>query len=414
MNKYILYLRLQLKSALQLIPKLLAGTLLFAFLAFIISYVGAKSLYNSNRLFYFKVAAVLPEDDAMVEMGYNMLMEMGNLEEYCEIVNTDEATAMKLLRSGEVYCVVYIPEGFVEDVLNGTNTPAKLVLPDNLGLETIIFKSVLNAGASSLAYAQAGIYALSDVYYLYDLRAEVDEAIEDLNMDYIKFVFNRGNFNDIVTLESTDVLSLTQFYLCCGLTMLMLFLGLILGGYVKLESKTTTIMLKREGLSPFYTVICKTLVITLIQGALLGLLILLARIGVHAFASLSVEKVFNTILYSCSFANVLKLFLCELLATSYIVFIYEVAGTGLYGMLALFTLNCGMMFASGLIIPSVYLPAFVRTLGAYLPAAGIKSVLTSMFTNNLASGSMILVIAYIVGLSLISGLIKNLYQEQEF
>lgn len=411
MKKYINYFIIQCKSAWRIVPNMFAKTVLFAFLAVIIAYAGARSLYGSDHLFYFKIAAVLPENDSMVTLGYNMLMEMGGIEEYCEIIDADEETAIKLLKQGDVYCVIYIPEGFVEDVLNGTNTPAKLILPDNLGLETVIFKSVLNAGASSLAYAQAGVYAVSDVYYMYDLRAEADDAIDRVNQDYFRFVFNRNTFNKITTLESTDVLSLSQFYLCCGLTLFILFLGLILGDFIKLESRTTTLMLSRAGIPVIFTTICKTLILAFMQSLMIIVILLIGKFTISSFASGKTIRLINSFVFSVNLTNILKIFVCELVATSFIITVFEAAGTGLYGILALFIINCAMMFASGLIIPSAYLPEFITKAAYILPTTRIKEILSSMYTGDLSIGSVAAIVISLIVMTLLSSAINKLYQK---
>lgn len=94
MRRHISYLFLQFKSALRLLPKLLLGSIVFAFLAFCIGYAGVKSLGSGNHLF-FKVAAILPENDALVSIGFNMLTGMDGLKDYCEFITTDEASAKK-------------------------------------------------------------------------------------------------------------------------------------------------------------------------------------------------------------------------------------------------------------------------------------------------------------------------------
>ena len=86
---------------------------------------------NSGTGLFFKIAVVLPADDKLVNLGFSMLTQMDSLDDYCEFIQTDDESAKKMLRDGEVYGIVYIPEGFVEDVLNGRNTPAVVILPDN-------------------------------------------------------------------------------------------------------------------------------------------------------------------------------------------------------------------------------------------------------------------------------------------
>ena len=186
MRKHLCYMLLQLKSAFRYIPGLFAGTLLFGFLTFLTAFACLNSSDTQTKLF-FKIAVVLPSDDTLVNLGFNMLTQMESLKDYCEFIQTDHATAETMLKKGEVYGIVYIPEGFVEDVLNGQNTPARIILPDNPGIETSLFRSVLNAGSDTLAYVQSGIYALSDTYNHFGLSDKIAAATDELNDYYIRF-----------------------------------------------------------------------------------------------------------------------------------------------------------------------------------------------------------------------------------
>ncbi|MGN1188024.1 MAG: ABC transporter permease, partial [Lachnospiraceae bacterium] len=176
MLRHLIYFKLQLKSALLCIPKLIAGTLLFSCIAVLIGYAGSKTLYHNDSLFYFRVAAVLPENDPLVNIGFNMLTGMNSLKDYCEFIRTDEDNAKELLERGEVYGIVYIPQGFVEDIMNGKNTPAQILLSGSSGIETALFRSVLNAGSNTLAYVQSGIYALYDTYSRFGVSSLIADA----------------------------------------------------------------------------------------------------------------------------------------------------------------------------------------------------------------------------------------------
>ena len=83
MHKRLIYLKLQLKSAFLCIPKLLAGTLLFSCLAVLIGYAGSKTLYHNDSLFYFRIAAVLPENDALVNIGFNIKTKIAENRDRC-------------------------------------------------------------------------------------------------------------------------------------------------------------------------------------------------------------------------------------------------------------------------------------------------------------------------------------------
>ena len=83
MRKHLCYMLLQLKSAFRYIPGLFAGTLLFGFLTFLTAFACLNSSDTQTKLF-FKIAVVLPSDDTLVNLGFNMLTQMESLKDYCE------------------------------------------------------------------------------------------------------------------------------------------------------------------------------------------------------------------------------------------------------------------------------------------------------------------------------------------
>lgn len=406
MLRRLVYLKLQLKSAFLCIPKLLAGTLLFSCLAVLIGYAGSKTLYHNDSLFYFRIAAVLPENDALVNIGFNMLTGMDSLKDYCEFVRTDEDTALKLLEHGEVYGIVYIPKGFVEDILNGENTPAHILLPDSSGIETALFRSVLNAGSDTLAYVQSGIYALYDTYERFGISSLTSVASDRLNNEYMRFTLQRGDIYKIETVSSTGSLSLPQFFVCSGIAVIMLFLGFTMGGYAMQESTQLNLMLKRSGISYIFTTVCKTIIITLFY----TILFIILSVGIRAVTGTLPKEsaaAVSSLLFDISAKNLALLAICSALSVSFIFAVYNLAGSGLYGMLLLFFMNVLMLFCSGCIIPGAYLPKAAASLGATLPTTCLKQCLTAMYTGELHLTTIAAISAYIILFTVISGLCRR-------
>lgn len=379
-KKHCFFLLMELKLALKLIPKMFAGAAVFSLLSLLIGYAGTKLLYAGGSSFFFRIATVLPENDPLVNIGFNMITEMDSLKDYCEFIKTDPDTAAKLLGDGEVYGVVEIPPGFVEDVLNGTNTPARIILPDNAGMEAVLFRSVLNAGSSTLAYVQSGIYAVTDTYYRYGLTpAEVADATDKLNSEYIRFVLNRGTFIDKETVRSTGALTLAQFFVCCGILLLMLFSGMTLNSYVTQESGGLITMLGRNGISPFFLVLCKVLVTALLYGVLFLSLIAGGKFAV--IKGFPENEGLTTLFFDFTPENIGIFLFVTVLVAAYVVMIFTLAGSGLYGTLLLFALNIVMLFASGCILPEAYLPKAVAAVGSLLPTALLRRLLGGMYTH---------------------------------
>lgn len=392
MKLHLYILRLQVKSALQMIPKLILGTAVFVMLFLSIAFISSNT--QKNIAANIKIAIILPENDPLVNMGFSMFSQTQNLKDYCEFVITDMDSALSMLKKGEVYAIVDIPEHFVEDVLTGVNTPAKVLLSDDKGIETTIFRAVMNAASASLSYAQAGIYALSDVFNNYNIDSEKAALVnEKANLRYIKFVLGRNNLYSKNVVYATDSIPTLQFYLCAGILSILLFIGLICGNFICLENKELLLSLSRNGISSYYITFCKVASLAIIY---LPLTILLFSISG-----------LNNIINFLNIKSVAAVLVIVLSVCSLIVFMYTIARDGLYGILIMFFANLLMLFCSGCIIPLIYLPKYIDFLSNFLPTTYIFDIFKSLITGQYNVMSFMILLLFTLIFIIFSGLIRK-------
>ncbi len=389
LKKYIIFLQLQTKAALLMLPKIFLCMLIFALLLVTAGFGATKLLSNNQSLFFFKIAAALPEEDALVSTAFNIIANMDSLDGYCEFIETDIDTAREMLKNGEIYGIIEIPEGFVEDVLYGVNTPARVIIPDDTGMETMLFKAVLNAGSDTLAFVQSGIYAVMDTYDKYDISSEeTNKANEDLNMEYIHFFFNRGTFFDKMVLSTTGNISLPGYYICSAILLLMLFTGMTLGSFIGLESSGLLTNLSRSHIKPAYIMLSKLMIISILYS-----IIFLSLIGAGQHFISDIE-LFEDSLVEISFTNIILFFICTLSVVSFLQMCFSFGRNGIYAALLIFALNTIMAFVSGYILPGAYLPDTVAAIGNYLPTGIWHGLVESMYTQTNVLRPMLWTIIY--------------------
>ena len=95
----------------------------------------------------------------MAKKALAMVSSLESVKSICDFEYMNKEECLDKLNAGKLYAVMEVPEGFVQDIMNGTNTPVKILLPRGTGLESRIFKELTDAGASTLGAGQAGIYA---------------------------------------------------------------------------------------------------------------------------------------------------------------------------------------------------------------------------------------------------------------
>ncbi len=355
-KKHFFYLLFQIKSTFKIIPRLLISLISFTIIISIAGY-GGNQLFNTNNSspINIPIAVVLPQNDAQIDFAYNAISNLDSLESLCNFQSTDESTAKNMLESGSVSAVIIIPNDFIQNIINGSNDPASVIIPNNTGLETLLFCSVLDAGSQSLGYVQSTIYATCDLLRAQGLKEEIPSAEDYLNDFYIKYALNRSNFFDSSTVSSTGDLSTASYYLCSALLLIILFCGLTLSDIFSNHSRNKLEALKTHRMSISFIRFCEFISATLMFILLFGFAILLLVWQNY------IPAPSNPILHIFAFIILISSI------SSFLMLIYCITDEGLVTTLLVFLLSSFMMYACGRIIPPSYLPSAIKTLGGYLP-----------------------------------------------
>lgn len=364
MKKYFLLLWLHIKLALKSMPKLFAGTLIFAFFIGIIAFSANKLLYNDKAIDTINIAIVAPEENALSQRLFSMLLNTDSIKEICDFEIMDKESAFEKLEKKEVYAMILIPEQFVENILNGTNTPAHIILPKDSGIEPIIFKLFADSAAAILSSAQSGIYAVTDLLISYDMAETIPDMENELNYKYLTHTLNRNIFFISSKVSATGDLSTLQYYLSSGLVLLGLLCGISCFKILKKENSSLNISLKIRGIPYGWLVLCKLISVSLIY-------LFMILIGLIALN------------YTLTFYKILLIFLLILSIVSFILCTFQIVDHGFTGIMILFILSISMIFISGGFIPSTFLPEQIDTLAGFLPTTFWIRQVGYLMTNSL-------------------------------
>lgn len=343
---YFFYI--QLKASLHLLPKLCLILCFCLLFTFGILTAGKEALKQPDAI-RLPVALVLPENDTYAGIAFSFLEQMDSIRSTCTFTRTDKEHALDLLKSGEVYAAILIPDSFVEHILNGTNSAATLLLPQKGSLESMLFVTLAQAGTSTLSTAQAGIYAIEDVLLSYQQWDALSTVEEELNKSYLSYALNRDRLFQAETVSATDGLSLRDYYICSGIVLCLLLSGMANYSYFRDESADLRRLLNRQGISAMPYLFMKLLAVSLIYTMFLfpfllfGKLLPISAIGSFFLLMLTIQAFLMAISLLCSHA-------------------------GNYYIISS-TLSIICLFLSGAFIPSVFLPEAVRRLGDMLPTA---------------------------------------------
>lgn len=381
MSTPLVYLRLELKRACKRLPHIYAGAIVLLLLVGTIALLAGKMLYGEQAVGRITVGVVLPEGDAVAKKAVAMLSTLESVKSNCDFEYMGREEALDRLKKGKLYGVMEVPEGFVQDIMSGANTPVRIILPEGFSLESRIFKELTDAGGSILGASQAGIYAGGELCVLHGLVSSIPQMEEELNRIYMSYSLPRGDYFRNVRVSATGDVDTFTFYAVSGAALFLLLCPIPVSSYLRPLKGVMRQKLALLGVGPG----------TVAAGRIVGLgfLTVMAAMPVLA-ASVAVGR----ITWNLS-AMILFLGVC-LAAASFVTAVYQIAGTGMGGIMLLFLGVTAMHFLSGGFLPLVFLPASFQAAAPFLPSAvlmeGVKEIVTGEWTF-LTAGRLVMLTA---------------------
>lgn len=398
------YLAFTLKRCFGRLGKLLCGLALLGIICaaaiYGLSFVNQKN--DTAAASHFNVVFVMPKNAGLhYSLALGMVSNMESLSSMVTIKQTtseDEAKAM--LDSGEVKAAVIIPEGMIHTIMSGTNDlPARIIYPGEPSIETVIFRQIVDSLSQMVASSQTGVYALYEIYNDFDAtEKQQDKANTQLNDLYINSVLERNALFQIVGSNSkennlldeevsSDTTPATDFvlvgYLCSGLALLFLLSGINLCFFFVAPNRAVLPALSRLGLSDsfclladfFAAVICQWLIFS-IGCLLIGTIGSTAHIVPVFLIGRAIVSCFVCAFFSCA----LELFICRICHGKQAC------------MITTFAVSLLVMYASGCLIPSAFLPDMLRRISAALPGGQLKNMIFWQFGQSVSSFDIIILI----------------------
>lgn len=340
---------------------LLAGT---------VAFLASKLLYGEKAAGRITVGVVLPEGDVLAEKAVAMASSLESVKSICDFAYIDKEAGIKELKAGNIYALMEVPQDFVQNIMNGTNTPVRIILPGGAGLEGRIFKELTDAGAKTLGASQAGIYAGDDLCIMEGMTDSISKLEADLNRIFIGYSLPRTDYFRNVQVTATGDVDSIHFY---GISAAVLFLILCVipaSAYLAPSGQVMRQKLKLIGVGNA----------TVIGVRILGLGVLMAAI---AFPVLAVAGGLGWVTWSLT--GILSIAAVCLSASSMTVLLYQAAGSLMGGVMLLFLAATVMHFLSGGFLPLVFLPASFQAAAPVLPSyifmEGVKMAVTSVWST---------------------------------
>lgn len=361
MRTFLIYLKLELKRTFKSIPYFIAGAIVLVLLAGTIAFSASRMLYGDKAIGKIPVGVVMPEDDKLASMALSMVESLDSVGSLCEFEYVGKKEGESLLKRGQIFALMELPDGLIQGIINGSNPPITITFPNNAGLEASVFKELTEAGTSILGTAQAGIYSADEYLRIHNSEDSIPQAERDLNSIFMKYSLSRESYFITEQVSAAGDVSVLVFYGISAAVMVLLLLGIPAAPMIRPYGKVMEQKLYMIGIGRIKRTAVRTLVLTC--------LFLLASCVPFLWC------IFKGYLLGGPGSVLMWLLICTA-AAGWILFLYELTGNTVTGMLLVFFSTVVMLFISGGIIPKVFLPEALGSIGRWMPSAflsdGIK------------------------------------------
>jgi hypothetical protein len=305
-----------------------------------------------------EIGVVIPEDENQTKMVAQFISNMDSVKSVCHFQYLDQKSALDALGEGSLDAVLSLPEQFYEDVDSGKNTPATIYFPENAPLNTRVFGELVTDGVSLLRTAEAGVYAAYDTAGIYKAELtndQIGDVIPDL---YIYEAFDRTLVFQKSVYSSLGKADLYQYYFSAGVLILLLMLGVNQSHLYQRQSRAVENKIRIYGIGEGKNALVKLFLMT-IPLWLAGTIIYVAGCAVSKQYHLSFLWFDREVLAG-------TLLLAAVIA-AYFHLVYTISGESTRGTVVLLAVNMLQVIASGIVIPTAYLPKLFEKIAPFFP-----------------------------------------------
>lgn len=348
---------------------MLLQAILLMFLMGMIAFCGTESMQRDPLAASVDIVVVVREDNMMTRMALNYVENMESTSKFCHFRQTTEQEGFELLKEGEAAALILLPEQLVEGIMNGTNPTVDIYFPKNAGLGPMLFRELTESGEGLLRVAQAQIYGAYDAAVEYGLTEQLSRMEAEIDSYNLAFALDRLALYDMEKVSAFGSMNVIQFYLASGLVLFLLLAGTAMYPVVQREPAALCRQLERQGTGLAWQNFCQWFCGILCMGMLCAVLWAVMKIGAAFMpdaAALLTAGGRNG--YSMG-ARLGILALVVVAATTFIYMLYSLAGSRTSGILLVFLLSVAMVWLSGGLVPSMFLPETMQEVGEKLPTA---------------------------------------------
>lgn len=357
---------LEFKRIIKLLPRLMAGALVLCAVIALLA-VGAAGIINdSGSINKARILLVMPQNDNYISFASDMLKNMESTAALCTFEEAaSESDAIAEITDGKAYGAIVFPDNFVRDIVNGKNTPAKIILAKNSSMDNGLFKDLAEGGCGILAAVQSAIYSVQQAYEAETGKALPQKELNGMNMQYVNFVMSREKYYYNSSVSATGDMSAVQYYIVMGMAVILLLAGMSMGRFMLGGSREFYKKVRQRTLGSVSVALSKQLCLFVFYCLLFAL----------CFAAL--YKANMEIRF-----NILGISMALWLSSVIVMAVYILTDDTVAAALILFTFTILTAFLGGAFLPPALLPRAIRAVTPYSPVNIIAMCLSSIFGSS--------------------------------
>ncbi len=345
MDKWILLFKLEMKRVKNSIPSMLIGMTIFIAIIMGLSLVSFGVQKNFNKVSSnYQIALVEKEENMYTGLVMETVDSLTTGKSTFQLHHVSRDEALAGLTTGKFDAAFIIPDSFFDDMIMGRDT--KLEVHYGGAPATVIsfvIADLTDVATNYVTLSERCFYSSKELLQKRNV-AKGDEYDVALTMPFINLLLERNNIFTTKKVSTTDDMSFTPYYICVGLILVFLLLGLQSSGFLSKHQRDLERKLQIAKVSSFYQILAKYLALfvcyaTLYLCIILGIFIAKPEYGLRALC------IFPVLIPICAF----------------LVFIYEFIENTANAILTLFVTVISLGFISGYFFPLSMLPkAFVN------------------------------------------------------
>lgn len=384
MRQRMQYLYVEIKKTIAMFPRMLLQAVLLMVLIGVVAYCGTVSMKKEPLAVGIDIGIVVREDNTVTQMALGYVENMESVSQVCSFLQVSEEEGFSLLGHGEIAALIVLPEQLIEGIMNGQNPAVDIYFPKNAGLEAMLLRELTESGAELLRVAQAQIYGAYDTAQAYDLEGQLSVMEAEIDSYNLAFALDRLALFEAQSVSATGQMNIIQFYISSGVVLFLLLAGMAVYPVMQREPQALRQQLKRHGTGNvwqcFCQWICGLLCISLFGGSALALLKI-----VEMFAADRVEGAYGKLFVRRGSVplgvQVGIVLLIMISVTTLVYLLHSAAGSRTSGILLVFLCSIMMVYLSGGLVPSIFLPQAMYAVGDKLPTAYLIRAVGGLFTG---------------------------------